>query len=230
MDPRLRGDDANFMELRLIREVKICGLRDAVSVAAAVEDGARYVGFNFYLKSPRVVGAQTAAALIEILPSSVVSVGLFVDPSDEEIRRVLGVAPLRMIQLHGGESSERVAAVRALTALPVIKAVGIATPQDVEAARRYEDVADFLLLDAKLSGTFGGSGVTFDWSLLKNAAFAKPWLLAGGLNISNVAAAVAATGARILDVSSGVEESAGRKSPEKIREFLKTVRNLETCC
>ncbi len=213
-------------------QVKICGLRDAASVAAAVEGGARYVGFVFYPKSPRVVDAETAAALIAPLPPSVISVGLFVDPSDNDVLRVLRIAPLRMIQLHGSETPERVAAVKRLTGLPVIKAVGIASRQDILAARLYESTADLLLLDAKPSagGLPGGNAAVFDWSLLKDEVFAKPWLLAGGLNEANSESAVAATGASILDVSSGVEAGVGQKSPAKIKAFLAQARKIETCC
>ena len=132
------------------------------------------------------------------------------------------------LQLHGSETPERVAAVRKLTGLPVIKAVGIAVPQDIESAKHFESVADYLLLDAKLptGGPSGGKGVVFDWSVLKNAVFFKPWLLAGGLNERNIQEAVAATGAKLLDVSSGVENAKGRKSPEKIRAFLDKVHAI----
>ncbi|MGB9152310.1 MAG: phosphoribosylanthranilate isomerase [Alphaproteobacteria bacterium] len=213
-------------------EVKICGLCDAESVAATVAGGARYAGFVFYSKSPRAVDAESAAALIARLPASTASVGLFVDAGDDEIRRVLRIVSMPMIQLHGTETPERVAAVKKLTGLPVIKAVGIAAAQDVEAARRYESVADMLLLDAKplADGLPGGNAAIFDWGLLKNASFARPWMLAGGLNEQNIAAAVAATGARILDVSSGVEEAVGRKNSAKIKAFLEKAHRLETCC
>lgn len=213
-------------------QVKICGLRDAAAVDAAVAGGASFVGFVFYAKSPRVVEANIAASLIARLPVSVTSVGLFVDPTDEELDRVLRIAPLRMIQLHGTESPERVLAVKKLTGLPVIKAVGIAAPQDILTARTYEPVADLLLLDAKPSagGRPGGNAAVFDWSLLKNASFTKPWLLAGGLNVSNIEAAVAETGTCMLDVSSGVESGGGQKSPTKIRAFLAKTHKIETCC
>jgi len=208
--------------------VKICGLSDSASVVAAVMGGADFVGFVFYPGSPRFIDARTASSLIEPLPADVISVGLFVNPSDEDIARVLKLVPLGAIQLHGAESPERVAAVRKLTGLPVIKAVGIASAQDIKTARAYESVADYLLLDAKpRSGErAGGNGIAFDWALLKNAHFTKPWFLAGGLNLSNAASAVAATGAKMLDISSGVEEALGRKSPEKIRVFLAAAQKL----
>ena len=209
-------------------KVKICGLREEASVAAAVAGGAHYVGFVFYLKSPRAVTAEQAAALIAPLPASVTSVGLFVDASDEDITRVLRLAPLRMLQLHGKETPERIAAVKKITGLPVIKAIGIAAPQDIETARLYEPVADLLLLDAKppTNGFPGGNAVAFDWKILEKASFAKPWMLAGGLNTENIAQAVALTGAQILDVSSGVEDAAGQKNPAKIKAFLERAKSL----
>ena len=213
-------------------QVKICGLRDAASVFAAVEGGARYVGFVFYSKSPRIVDAETVATLIAPLSPDVISVGLFVDPLDDDVMRVLRVAPLRMIQLHGAETPERVAVLKNLTGLPIIKAVGIASRRNIATARLYESTADLLLLDATPppGGLPGGNAAVFDWSLLKNEEFAKPWLLAGGLTELNSEAAVAATGAKILDVSSGVEEGLGRKSPAKIRSFLEKALKIETCC
>ncbi len=209
-------------------KVKICGLSNAVSVAAAVTEGADYVGFVFYPKSPRVVTAEQTAALIAPLPAIMTTVGLFVNASDDVIKNVLHVAPLRMLQLHGKETPERVAAVKQLTGLPVIKAVGIASVHDIETARMYEAVADLLLLDAKppADGLPGGNAVTFDWSILENALLTKPWMLAGGLNAENIAQAVATTGARILDVSSGVEDSPGQKNSAKIKAFLEQARGL----
>ncbi len=203
-------------------DVKICGLCDAGSVDAAVAGGAAFAGFVFFPGSRRVIDASAAADLIARIPFSVVPVGLFVDPSDDDIRRVMNVAPIRAVQLHGSETTERVTAVKAFTGLPVIKAIGVASTQDVMDAKAFESVADYLLFDAKPQGSaYGGQGRPFDWLALKTASFTKPWLLAGGLHPGNVSEAVAATGARILDVSSGVEDETGRKSPEKIKEFLK---------
>ncbi len=213
-------------------QVKICGLGDAASVDAAVKGGAQYLGFVFCPKSRHKVDPASVASLIEPVPSSVATVGLFVDPSDDDLRRVLNIVPMKMIQLHGSETPDRISAVKKITGLPIIKAIGIAAPQDVTTAKSYESVADFLLFDAKPlpDGPSGGNGVAFDWTLLKNAVFSKPWLLAGGLHEGNIKAAVAATGARILDVSSGVEDASGNKSPIKIKAFLDKARVIETCC
>lgn len=209
-------------------EVKICGLRDAASVAAAVAGDARYVGFVFYPKSPRAVTAEQAAALISQLPTATTSVGLFVDPSDDDVLKILRLAPLQMLQLHGKETPERIAFIKKTTGLPIIKAIGIASRQDIQTAKRYESVADILLLDAKApsNGLPGGNATSFDWHVLENTQFTKPWMLAGGLEVANIAQAVALTKARILDVSSGVEDALGQKNPAKITAFLNQAKQL----
>ncbi len=209
-------------------QVKICGFQNAGDVSAAVDNAAQYLGFVFYPKSRHFIDADAAAPFIQAIPSSIISVGLFVDPSDEELADVLRTAPLRMIQLHGHETIRRVAEVKELTRLPVMKAIGVASPADIEAAQAYEPVADMLLLDAKPrpGGPTGGNGVVFDWSLLGSAVFSKPWMLAGGLNEQNVHAAVEATGATIVDVSSGVEDASGHKSVPKIKAFLDKAKAL----
>ncbi len=205
--------------------VKICGLKDARNLAAAVEGGAAYTGFVFFRRSPRFVTPEAAGTLINEIPRSVTSVGLFVNPTDAEIDIVLSHARLGMIQLHGAETPARVDKVRSLSGLPVIKAVGVATARDVLAAKIYEDHADWLLFDAKPPKDAtrpGGNALAFDWPLLKTYAGKTPWMLAGGLTRGNVAAAIKASGARAVDVSSGVETAPGDKSPAKIRAFLKT--------
>lgn len=208
--------------------VKICGLQDTDAAVAAVEGGADFVGFVFCAESRHRIDAPLAASLIKLIPSSMTTVGLFVDPSDEELEQVLAIAPLRMIQLHGNETPARVAEIKKRTNLPILKAVGIGSPQDVERTRTYEAVADMLLLDAKpvSRGPTGGNGVIFDWAFLKGAHFTKPWMLAGGLHEGNIEAAVAATGAAILDVSTGVEDTSGSKSASKIKAFLTKAKHL----
>jgi phosphoribosylanthranilate isomerase len=213
-------------------KVKICGLRDAESVAACVAGGASYAGFVFYPRSPRNSDAATVAPLIAGLPESLLSVGLFVDAGDDDFVRVLRTAPLRMLQLHGAETPERVEQVKRLTGLPVIKAIGIADAGDVETARLYEHSADMLLLDARpRTGDLpGGNARAFDWGLLKNQTFSLPWMLAGGLNAGNIGEAAAQSGARIVDVSSGVEDAPGVKNIVKISRFLQKAAEIETCC
>jgi phosphoribosylanthranilate isomerase len=210
---------------------KICGLNDPEAVGAAVEGGAAFVGFVFYPPSPRAVTPQRAAELATLVPPSVGKVGLFVDAGDDEVDAVVSLAALDMLQLHGTESPERVSELRARTGLRVMKAVPVAASSDVERAPAYYGAADWLMFDARppkdmTDALPGGNALAFDWLLLKDWDFPLPWMLAGGLDADNVAEAVRLSGARYVDTSSGVEDSPGVKSPERIREFLKAVAGL----
>ncbi|WGR63612.1 phosphoribosylanthranilate isomerase (plasmid) [Paracoccus ferrooxidans] len=203
--------------------VKICGLTEAAGLAAAVEAGARYVGFVFFPKSPRHVTPEAAAELAAQVPLGVAKVGLFVDPDDAALEAVLARVPLDLIQLHGAETPARVAEVKARSGLPVMKAVGIADPQDLDQLWDYGLVADMLLIDAKPPKDAplpGGNGLAFDWRLLAGRQILKPWLLAGGLTPENVAEAIRLTRAPGIDVSSGVESAPGIKDPQRIRSFI----------
>ena len=208
-------------------QVKICGLSRPDDLAAAVAAGAAFVGFVFFAKSPRNVSAETAAALAREVPPGVARVGLFVNPEDSFLDAVLARVPLDIIQLHGAESPGRVAGIKARTGLPVMKAVGIAAPEDLDALWDYGLVADMLLVDArppKDGALPGGNGLAFDWRLLVGRKWLKPWMLAGGLTPDNVAGAVRLTGARIVDVSSGVESAPGLKDAGLIRRFVKAAQ------
>ncbi len=206
--------------------VKICGVRDARAVAAAVESGAAFIGLVFYRHSPRYLSPERAADLVAQLPRGVTAVGLFVNPTDAELDAVLAQVRLEMIQLHGNESPQRVDEVRAKYGVRVMKAIGIASARDVVDATAFVGHADRLLFDAKPpkgASRPGGNAVAFDWTLLKTYTGKTPWMLAGGLTRSNVVEAIKASGARAVDVSSGVESRPGIKSPAKIRAFLKAV-------
>lgn len=207
-------------------KVKICGLREERGLQAAVDGGASYVGFVFFRRSPRFVENAVAAALAARIPPGVISVGLFVDPTDAELAAVLADVPLGMVQLHGEETPERVAHLKKQSGLPVMKAIGVATAADIQRGAAYSAAADMLLFDAKAPpGALrpGGNAVAFPWALARGYAGSLPWMLAGGLTPENVAAAVAAAGATFVDVSSGVETEPGLKSPAKIRAFLAAV-------
>ncbi len=208
--------------------IKICGLDRAEALDAAVAAGADMVGFVFFPKSPRDIGLDAAAALCARVPEGVERVGLLVDPDDALLDRVLSTVALDVIQLHGKEPPARVQAVRARAGLPVMKALGIATADDLAAAADYEDVADRLLLDAKAppgADRPGGNAAAFDWTLLrKGRRPRRPWLLAGGLTPANAAEAVRVADAPGIDVSSGVESAPGRKDSEKIRGLVAAIR------
>jgi phosphoribosylanthranilate isomerase len=203
--------------------VKICGLKAPEAVDAAVEGGARLVGFVFFERTPRRVTPAEAAALAARVPRGVVKVGLVVDLDDAALADILAEAPLDLLQLHGRESPERVAEIKARFRVPVMKAVAVSEAGDLERAKAYEGVVDRLMFDAKPPAGAerpGGNAVPFDWSLLSGREWRVPWILAGGLDAGNVAQAVAVSGAATIDVSSGVEDAPGVKSPQKIREFL----------
>ena len=204
-------------------DVKICGLRTGPTVAAAVEGGARLVGFVFFPASPRYVAPPQARALTAMVPAGILRVGLVVDAEDRTIDAILGAVPLDLLQLHGAETPARVAAIRSRFGLPVIKALAISESADLDRAQAYADVADRLLFDARPpqgATRPGGNARSFDWRLLAGRVWPRPWLLAGGLDADNLACAVGLSGATAVDVSSGVEDAPGRKNIAKIRAFL----------
>ncbi len=210
---------------------KICGLKTEEAVKAAIVGGARYVGFVCYPPSPRHVEFAEVERLAALVPPHVLRVGLFVDPSDDTLANYIEADGLDLVQLHGNESPARIEVIRDICELPIMKAVKVATRADVEAAiGTYASCVQRLLFDAAPPPTDtalpGGNGLPFDWRILEGLAIPIPWMLSGGLTPANVAAAVRATGARAVDVSSGVEASRGVKSPELIRAFLAEVAKL----
>lgn len=204
-------------------QVKICGLSQPAHIHAAVEAGARFLGFVFFPKSPRAVTPEVASDLAALVPVGVARVGLFVNPDDAWLAQVLAIVPLDIIQLHGAETPERVAQVKEQFGLPVMKAVGISGPDDLGQLTDYGLVADMLLVDAKPpkdADLPGGNGLAFDWRLLVGRHWLCPWMLAGGLTPDNVAEAVRLTGAPVVDVSSGVESAPGIKDSQLIADFV----------
>ncbi len=212
--------------------VKICGLTRGPDVDAAVAAGAAYVGFVLFPKSPRAVTPAAARELASRPPPGVAKVALTVDASDAEIDAIFDTVPIDLIQLHGAETPERVAAVRARFGLPVIKAVGVRTAADVAALDAHAAVADMLLVDAKPpegADRPGGHGLPFDWRLVAHRRWPVPWLLAGGLSPANVAEAAALTGAPQVDVSSGVEIAPGVKDNDKMVAFVAAAQGARPC-
>jgi phosphoribosylanthranilate isomerase len=206
-----------------VTRVKICGVNDAAGFDAAVTGGADMLGFVFYPPSPRAVSPARAAELSARHPGGLERVGLFVDPADDAIATVLAALPLDVIQLHGTENPARCAAIRARFGLPVMKALGIAAPEDLAALEAFAPVVDRFLLDAKPpvgAELPGGNAAAFDWRLTAGRAIPRPWLLAGGLTPENVAEAIRQSGAPGVDVSSGVERARGAKDPARIAAFI----------
>lgn len=203
--------------------VKICGLRTAGDVAAVAAAGAAYAGFVFFPKSPRHLTLAAAREAALAAPPGLAKVALTVDADDAALDAIVEAVPLDMLQLHGHETPDRVAAVRARYGLPVMKAIGVADEGDLAALLDYSLVADQLLIDAKPprgAEVPGGNGLSFDWRLLVGRKWLRPWMLAGGLTPENVAAAVRLTGARQVDVSSGVESAPGIKDAARITAFV----------
>ena len=208
--------------------IKICGLSEPATLDAALDAGADMVGFVFFPKSPRHVSPDVARALGARIESRAKKVALTVDADDAALAAIVEALAPDLLQLHGRETPERVAHVRATFDLPVMKAIAIGAAADLGRIAAYEAVADRLLFDTPPpAGALrpGGNAMAFDWTHLRGLATRRPWLLAGGLDADNVAAALHATGAPGVDVSSGVESAPGRKDAAKIARFIAAARS-----
>lgn len=210
-------------------EVKICGLSTPGTMGAALDAGARYVGLVFYPPSPRNVDIETARLLAEKARGKAKVVALVVDADDGLLARIAAIVRPDYLQAHGREDAGRIAAIARATGVPVIKAIKVESPMDIEAAKSYRDAAAMMLFDAKapaaLAGALpGGNGIAFDWTLLSRDGTPRRFVLSGGLNSVNVRQAIEVTGAPIVDVSSGVESSPGVKDSGLIRKFIEAAR------
>ena len=211
--------------------IKFCGLSTPETVAAAVRAGAGWLGFVFFPRSPRHLEPERAAALTALVPPGIGRVAVLVDADDALIDAVIA-AGIDTLQLHGRETPERIAAVKARTGLPVWAARGVANRADIAAAIAGAGPADRLLLDAKppvgagagVAALPGGNGVAFDWRLMLGVQPPLPWGLSGGLDAGNVGAALAVLQPAFVDVSSGTEDRPGVKSIAKIMAFADAVR------
>ncbi|MGE0774461.1 MAG: phosphoribosylanthranilate isomerase [Sphingomonadaceae bacterium] len=210
-------------------QAKICGISTPEALDAAVRGGASHIGFVFFPKSPRNVAPDAARALALRAPAHVGKVGLFVDPDPAFVAATLAVTPLDVLQLHGSESPVLAAALAAAHGREIWKAIPVRTRADLTAASGYRGAVQRLVYDAKPpkgADLPGGNGLRFDWKLLEGFAHSLPWLLSGGLDAANVANAVGVTGARAVDISSGVESAPGVKDVDKIAAFLQAVGAL----
>lgn len=207
--------------------VKICGLTSPQDMDAVAQAGAHYAGLNFFAKSPRYVSPDQAREIALAAPVGVAKVALFVNADDAQIDAVMERVPLDFLQLHGQETPERLAELRARHGLPIIKAVGVAGKDDLAALDLYAAAADMLLVDAKPPKDAvlpGGNGLAFDWRLIANRRWTLPWMLAGGLTPANVAEAIGLTGAAQVDAASGVESAPGVKDAGLIANFVAATR------
>lgn len=209
------------MEEFLRTRVKVCGITRLQDALAASELGVDAVGFVFYDKSPRFIEPMKAAAIIRELPPFVSAVGLFVNPEQAFVDEVLGLCPLGVVQLHGDESPEFCQA----QSRRVIKAIAVSSAEDLERAKQYRCA---ILLDAKApKGVYGGTGKSFDWSLLRSFQHDYPLILAGGLDVQNIDLALSHRQWFALDVSSGVEMAAGIKDYNKMHAFMACLQTAE---
>jgi phosphoribosylanthranilate isomerase len=213
--------------MRAMTRAKICGLTTAEAVQAALDGGAAYLGFVFFPKSPRNLDPETAARLAAPARGRTEVVAVTVDADDDTLGLIAATLRPDLIQLHGAETPARAHDVARRTGAKVIKAIPVSSADDLVAIAAYEGAVDHLMLDAKAPAGAdlpGGNGARFDWSLPKDHRFVRPWFLAGGLETWNVAEAIAASGAPLVDVSSGVERGPGYKDPRLISAFLEAVR------
>lgn len=207
--------------------IKLCGLRSEVEMLTAIRLAADFAGFVFFAKSPRNIPLKQARELADISQTRIKRVGIFVDSPDRELDEAITAGRLDVLQFHGKEAPERVIQAKQRFGLPIWKAVGVATEEDIHSARKFRGSADLILFDAKTSDSAplpGGMGLRFDWELLRGFGDAAAWGLSGGLHSDNVGQALARTGAALVDVSSGIESKPGVKDMDKMAAFCEAVR------
>ncbi|MGE3246704.1 MAG: phosphoribosylanthranilate isomerase [Beijerinckiaceae bacterium] len=207
--------------------IKICGLSTPDTLQAALDAGADMVGFVFFAPSPRNISFDLARGLGSLAKSEASKVALSVDADDVLMEGIVGSLQPDILQLHGKETPQRMAALKARYGLPLMKAIHVSEAADLAALDEYIDVADRILFDArppKGAVLPGGNGAAFDWTILHGLNLQKPWMLSGGLDVFNVAQAVHITHARGVDVSSGVESAPGVKDADLIRKFVLAAR------
>ena len=209
---------------------KICGLTDVDAITAAAGAGAWRMGLVFFPSSPRNISPADALALAGVAPITMERVAVFVDPGDDLLDTVMDRIPFNAIQLHGNETPERVAEIQQRVGIQVIKAIGVAGEEDLAKAVAYEPICNWLMFDAKPPADAsrpGGMGEAFDWKILAGKTWKRPWILSGGLTPDNVQRAIKISGAKYVDVSSGVESAPGVKDPRLIRSFLEAVASSD---
>lgn len=207
-------------------DIKICGLKTPEAVLRAVERGATHIGFIFFEKSPRNIEPDVAGKLADLVRGRVKVVAVTVDADDETLEEIIALLKPDLLQLHGSESPERILHLKALFGLPVMKVFSVRDADDLKKVDAYEGVADSFLFDAKApkgSELPGGNGVSFDWSLMDRLDDHIDYMLSGGLDKDNVRTAVLMTGARGIDVSSGVESEPGVKDLALLDQFFDAV-------
>ena len=207
-------------------DIKICGLKTRETVAAALDAGASHIGFIFFAKSPRNIEPVEAGRLRALARGKAKAVAVTVDASDLFLDEIVAVMKPDILQLHGNETPERVAAIKARYGLPVMKALSVSTEADLERIKPFVGIADRFLFDAKPpkgSELPGGNGVSFDWRLLTGLDAGVDYMLSGGLNAANIGDALRLANPPGIDISSGVESEPGVKEPALIEQFFRAV-------
>jgi phosphoribosylanthranilate isomerase len=206
-------------------KVKLCGFKDEKSIEAAISQNCDFIGFIFYEKSPRFVTVETAVKISANIPQNIAKVAVVVDPSIEFLTEITQKFSPQFFQFHGSETTDFLLQVRQkFPQIKIIKAFKIESFDDLQKVRDFENLADIFLFDGKNAG----SGKQFDWTILQNFSAQKKWFLSGGLNINNIEKAIETTGALMIDISSGIEEIRGQKSPRLIAEFMAKIRDYDS--
>lgn len=206
----------------LIVKVKICGITNLADAQAAIKMGADLLGFNFYPKSPRYIQPQAAMEIISKLPAFIDTVGVFVNPSLEQIKEMITDGQLNWVQLHGDETPQFCESLLSLS-VRTMKALRIRGPKDIQRAENYH--TDAILLDAYQPDKYGGTGTNFDWNIIGHIG--KRVFLAGGINPDNAQKAVK-LGVYGIDVCSGIESAPGKKNHKKMKKLFENIRDLRT--
>ncbi|MFT5703580.1 MAG: phosphoribosylanthranilate isomerase [Rickettsiales bacterium] len=206
-------------------KTKLCGFTTKKTVDLAVECGANFIGFVFYPASKRNISPQNAGEISKDIPKEIKKVAVIVNPSDEDIIQIIKYLKPDFLQIHNKDLT-RILEIKKQFNLPIIKAFAISEEKDLEKIKDYEQIADYFLFDAKVA-EIGGSGKSFDWNILCNLKTNKNWFLSGGLNINNIEIALKNTNSTMVDLSSGIEETKGVKSPKLISGFMNKLASID---
>ena len=208
--------------------IKLCGFTEENSVKVAIAQKCDFLGFVFYEKSPRYITPQNAAKISKQVPANIAKVAVVVDGDFTLLEKIAQEFAPDFFQFHGNENADFLEAVRnKFPQIKIIKAFKILDAQDLEPVKDFENCVDYFLFDSKVTGEAGGSGKKFDWKILQNFNSKKDWFLSGGLNIENIDEALQVTGAKMLDISSGIEKIRGQKSLELIEELMQKVNFIK---
>ncbi len=204
-------------------KVKLCGFSEPVSLLTAIDSNPDFIGFIFHEKSPRHITFEKAQELAKLVPASIAKVAVMVDPNLDDLKKASQSLQPQYFQLHGAQNKTQLLEIKKhFPAIKIIKAIAVSAKKDLEQSVDFLDAADIILFDNAVAG----SGKSFDWSILKDFHGTKNYFLSGGLNCDNILAALRITGATMVDVSSGIEKTRGKKSDELIIAFMKKIKNV----